>query len=236
MKRFFVAFLCACIFGGRQVNAGCENVSFVNADKATSTCLECIANICTKALCKTGYVFHEGGNAHGYTGTTDDHGSYPLWKAGCYPIGSCFDYNKTGVDASGKTYACIKMGMTAYSNSYYNRCAVSPGGQPERFYKNSKLCCDNGYKYQNGKCLPCPTGCLSCSGNDTCFLCDNGYFLNSGNCIKCPDHAEICSGNTLACEDGYKKEENTCVADMNQINGNCPTGLKKSDDGCCCLK
>ena len=94
--------------------------------------------------------------------------------------------------------------------------------------------------------------CWACSDFNEGLLCDgtvnisckDGWYLaddwengaNEDSCQKCRDNS-TCIGpgdNEFTCNDGYKPENGKCVIPR-EVN-DCPAGLKKSDDGCCCVK
>lgn len=113
--------------------------------------------------------------------------------------------------------------------------------------------CKNGY-YQDGwNCIKCDSSCATCSGSATyCTLCNTGYYKNNGTCSACPAGCKSCSSATkcTSCTTGYKLSSGQCVSTTgtgssgtepststptNTVHS-CPPGLKKSSDGCCCIK
>ena len=97
-----------------------------------------------------------------------------------------------------------------------NNTSCGPGGACVRHPKYSSLTlqynysicqCRSGYYMNGSSCSACPAGCSSCSSSSTCTACSSGYSLEGGKCVE-----KIAS-----------------------ISGSCPSGMTKSDDGCCCL-
>lgn len=88
------------------------------------------------------------------------------------------------------------------------KCIRHPKYNAALLQYNYSICvCMSGY-YKNGSsCSACPTGCSSCSDSSTCTACKSGYSLEGGKCVE-----KIAS-----------------------VSGSCPSGMTKSDDGCCCL-
>lgn len=73
----------------------------------------------------------------------------------------------------------------------------------------------------------CPAGCAACSinGGIECTKCSSGYYKYNGACVS-------------SCPSGYIRENGSCVKEDNSVpmSGGCPSPLKKSADGCCCVK
>lgn len=96
--------------------------------------------------------------------------------------------------------------------------------------------CSGAEAYQGPEPVVCPSNCSSCSSSSVCTTCDSGYYLSSGSCISCPSNA-TCSGTSVfTCNSGYTKLNGACVKDTpsNTVNS-CPSRMKLSDDGCCCI-
>ena len=81
----------------------------------------------------------------------------------------------------------------------------------------------------------------SCQNSNGCWVrqkCKPGYYHSNGvACIK--GNVEHCTdlrgpSDCYACESGYTLKNNKCL--KNSVSGNCPSGLSKSADGCCCVK
>ncbi len=100
------------------------------------------------------------------------------------------------------------------------------------------------YRYQktenttHSKCTltECPANCSSCDSSSVCTTCDSGYYLSSGSCISCPSNATCTGTSVFTCNSGYTKSGSSCVQDKpkNTVSS-CPSRMKLSDDGCCCI-
>lgn len=112
--------------------------------------------------------------------------------------------------------------------------------------------CKSGY-YQDGwNCIKCDSSCATCSGSGaSCTACNTGYYKNNGACVACPAGCKSCSSATKcsSCTTGYKLSNGQCVSTTGTDSSgtetstpttntvhSCPPGLKKSADGCCCIK
>ena len=90
------------------------------------------------------------------------------------------------------------------------------------------------FEYKNTTCKPsCPTNCSSCSSSSVCTTCNSGYYLSSGSCKSCPANATCDGSSSFTCKSGYKKSGSSCIKDRT-VNS-CPSRMKLSSDGCCCI-
>ena len=143
--------------------------------------------------------------------------------------------------APGNPY-CVASGVQAAGpyRTYEDCHAVEV--RPEYASDVIKSCYKDGsyyvYQHSSSDCgqSKCPSNCSSCSSSSVCTTCDSGYYLSSGSCISCPSNA-TCSGTSVfTCNSGYTKLNGACVKDTpsNTVNS-CPSRMKLSDDGCCCI-
>lgn len=119
--------------------------------------------------------------------------------------------------------------------------------------------CKSGYSYYgeyyddvviSPMCYKTPEGCskwttsLGCAASGGCYVnaycseCNAGYYLDGDNCVSCQTGCSACISASICttCQDGYEKNGTKCVPEKPKISGNCPSPLKKSDDGCCCVE
>ena len=93
------------------------------------------------------------------------------------------------------------------------------------------LKCSSGYLLESGLCESCPAN-ATCNGTSS-FTCKSGYWLQSGACKSCPANATCDGSSSFTCKSGYKKSGNSCIKDRT-VNS-CPSRMKLSSDGCCCV-
>ena len=175
----------------------------------------------------------------------------PYYDSGCWVILNCkegFGSNQQG--------QCVK--TVSCSGNYHPSKEVCESG-------NGVEKCDRSWvqPYQDNGCwviLKCKEGfgsnqqgqcvkTVSCSGStpvesmqsDGSIKCSCSSTSCGAN-AKCIRHPKY-NANTLQnnysyciCNSGYIMENGTCVQEKKAaINGNCPSDMKKSDDGCCCI-
>lgn len=115
------------------------------------------------------------------------------------------------IGANCTTYARSNPGVCYKAGTYYSAydTTTSPAND-----------CNTAYE-------KCPAGCAACSINSgiECTQCLSGYYKYNGSCVS-------------SCPSGYTPENGSCVKEENPVpmSGNCPSPLKKSADGCCCVK
>ena len=121
----------------------------------------------------------------------------------------------------------------------YNSCQYALNSFKARGIPYGSGCIAYGGGYyicKGGKVSSCPSNCSSCSSSSVCTTCDSGYYLSSGSCISCPSNATCTGTSVFTCNSGYTKLNGACVKDTpsNTVNS-CPSRMKLSDDGCCCI-
>ncbi|KAL7715530.1 Protein serine/threonine kinase [Entamoeba marina] len=64
--------------------------------------------------------------------------------------------------------------------------------------------CPNSYRYQNGECIQCSTGCLNCDYNG-CIQCSEGYYLVNEECVESNPHCSKVNNKSecFECNNGY---------------------------------
>lgn len=114
------------------------------------------------------------------------------------------------------TFASSRPGVCYKAGTYYQTASVSAISSPGND-------CAIAYK-------ECPADCASCAfsnGSIQCSSCKAGYYKDAnGDCVA-------------ACPAGYVQgSNNECVEaeEPDPMAGACPSPLKKSADGCCCVK
>lgn len=114
------------------------------------------------------------------------------------------------------TFASSRPGVCYKAGTYYQSASVSAISSPGND-------CAIAYK-------ECPADCASCAfsnGSIQCSSCKAGYYKDAnGDCVA-------------ACPTGYVQgSNNECVEaeEPDPMAGACPSPLKKSADGCCCVK
>lgn len=87
--------------------------------------------------------------------------------------------------------------------------------------------CADGFQLIGGKCDPCPSNCLECSGS-SCILCRKGFSSNSnGVCVsKCEVSCVTCMSSQpsvcLVCQSGSTLVSGKCVLDIScNANNSC---------------
>ncbi len=110
------------------------------------------------------------------------------------------------------TFASSHPGVCYKAGTYYSSydSSGSPGND-----------CNTAYE-------ECPADCAACtaSGGVQCTRCKSGYYIYNGECVS-------------SCPSGYAPENGECVEaaeDPDPMSGSCPSPLKLSSDGCCCVK
>ena len=110
------------------------------------------------------------------------------------------------------TFASSHPGVCYKAGTYYSSydSSGSPGSD-----------CNTAYE-------ECPADCAACtaSGGVQCTRCKSGYYIYNGECVS-------------SCPSGYAPENGECVEaaeDPDPMSGSCPSPLKLSSDGCCCVK
>lgn len=83
----------------------------------------------------------------------------------------------------------------------------------------------------------CTPNCAYCSSDSNCSYCKSGYTLSGEKCVE--DTSGETSGES-SCNAGYTNVNGTCVKNDGQTAAsntveNCPSHMKLSADGCCCL-
>lgn len=128
-----------------------------------------------------------------------------VWAAGPYQTFSDCQYVE---NSSGDSVvkSCYKEG------SYY------------RYHTKNAPSCGKG---------SCPANCSSCSSSSVCTTCNSGYYLSSGGCVACPSNATCNGASAFTCNSGYKKSGAACIKDTTVSS--CPSRMKLSSDGCCCI-
>jgi cysteine-rich repeat protein len=85
---------------------------------------------------------------------------------------------------------------------------------------------------QQGRCLPCSSGCLSCSSCYACTSCQPGFYLDfaSSLCLEvCGDAKRF----TSACDDGNNVNGDGCSSDCKvEVGFSCAGGSPNSKDSC----
>ena len=109
------------------------------------------------------------------------------------------------------TYSCSNP-----ANGYCSSCNSSTG-------ICKSVTCNTGYYASGTTCVTCSNisvsngTCTSCSSSGTCTAvsCNTNYSANGTSCVK---------NVAVVLPTRFSKEVNSC-----------PTGMTKSDDGCCCV-
>ena len=230
-------------------SAGCwECISYTPpTPSCPSNCKTCSGGKCSK--CKDGY-YHYDNNADlcvpvdyvlaDGTKVIQPAVAYPNY---CAQVGQ--KWTSTGANTSRATAACkdINCGSTHTDANGYATCKECKAG-----YELENNRCVSKCVYQSSSSCNGLANVKSCSYSDGCYVptgCKPGYYLLSSHsngkisgytCEKgiphCTDH--YMRTTCRACESGYTLKNNKCL--KNSVSGNCPAGLSKSADGCCCVK
>ena len=137
--------------------------------------------------------------------------------------GSCLACPANAMCNGSSTYSC-KSGYLRQGDA----CVTCPANAT--CDGSSNFSCKSGYLRQEDTCVTCPAN-ATCDGSSN-FSCKSDYWLQSGTCKSCPANA-TCNGSTFMCHSGYKKSGNSCIKDRT-VNS-CPSRMKLSSDGCCCV-
>lgn len=91
--------------------------------------------------------------------------------------------------------------------------------QCDPFNKTKCISCQDGSALVNDKCVPCPSGCKSCStfnNNVVCYQCKPAYVLFNKTCSRCISGCDRCSKTNssicLVCQDQryFDPQTKTC--------------------------
>ena len=214
----------------------------------SSNCYSCYYEDSSRCgSCSSGYTL-----SNGRCFSTSDG---PVPKCAAYRYGSCSSWYCEG-DYTYTNGKCVK--TVSCSGNYHPSKEVCESGNGVEKCDRSRvqpyydsgcwviLNCKEGFgSNQQGQCVKT----VSCSGSTPEeSIQANGSVkcsCNSTSCganAKCIRHPKY-NANTLqnnysycVCNSGYIMENGICVQEKKAaINGNCPSDMKKSDDGCCCI-
>ena len=214
----------------------------------SSNCYSCYYEDSSRCgSCPNGYTL-----SNGKCFSTSDG---PVPKCAAYRYGSCSSWYCEG-DYTYTNGKCVK--TVSCSGNYHPSKEVCESGNGVEKCDRSRvqpyydsgcwviLNCKEGFgSNQQGQCVKT----VSCSGSTPEeSIQANGSVkcsCNSTSCganAKCIRHPKY-NANTLqnnysycVCNSGYIMENGICVQEKKAaINGNCPSDMKKSDDGCCCI-
>lgn len=214
----------------------------------SSNCYSCYYEDSSRCgSCSSGYTL-----SNGRCFSTSDG---PVPKCAAYKYNSCSSWYCEG-DYTYTNGKCVK--TVSCSGNYHPSKEVCESGNGVEKCDRSRvqpyydsgcwviLNCKEGFgSNQQGQCVKT----VSCSGSTPEeSIQANGSVkcsCNSTSCganAKCIRHPKY-NANTLqnnysycVCNSGYIMENGICVQEKKAaINGNCPSDMKKSDDGCCCI-
>lgn len=214
----------------------------------SSNCYSCYYEDSSRCgSCSSGYTL-----SNGRCFSTSDG---PVPKCAAYRYGSCSSWYCEG-DYTYTNGKCVK--TVSCSGNYHPSKEVCESGNGVEKCDRSRvqpyydsgcwviLNCKEGFgSNQQGQCVKT----VSCSGStpEESIQADGSVkcSCNSTSCganAKCIRHPKY-NANTLqnnysycVCNSGYIMENGICVQEKKAaINGNCPSDMKKSDDGCCCI-
>lgn len=160
----------------------------------------------------------------------------------CNPSSNCYscyyeDSSRCGSCPNGYTLSNGKCFST--SDGPVPKCAAYRYGSCSSWY------CEGDYTYTNGKCVKTvscsgstPEKSIQADGSIKCSCSSTSCGANA-KCIRHPKYNASTLQNNYSycvCNSGYIMENGICVQEKKAaINGNCPSDMKKSDDGCCCI-
>ena len=239
----------SCRNGGTctQNITGCWGCQYLRQPLCPTNCKTCSDGKCSK--CKDGY-FHYDNNADlcvpvdyvlaDGTKVIQPAVAYPNY---CAQVGQ--KWATTGANKSRATASCkdINCGSTHTDTNGYATCKECKAGY---VLENNR--CVSKCVYQSSSSCNGLANVKSCSYSDGCYVptgCKPGYYLLSSHSngkisgYTCKEGIPHCTDHYMtttcrACESGYTLKNNKCL--KNSVSGNCPSGLSKSADGCCCVK
>lgn len=114
--------------------------------------------------------------------------------------------------------------------------------------------CPNGFFEQDRKCLPCSSGCVTCSSLEACIVCKDNLFLLDGKCLpgcvdgtypvcgqpltckSCDSSCTTCFGEgsnkCKACANGFFLKGTSCLEELHCQNGYFPNAILNICEKC----
>ncbi|KAL7720797.1 Protein serine/threonine kinase [Entamoeba marina] len=190
-----------------------------------SNCNSCNINGCL--ICSDGVIIDDGSCSLN-TNCLNIEDSKCL---SCNDKGSWFNGNEC-IECGDNCKNCINGYCIECNDGYIlqneNNCIenVYPDNCITLSYYGTCQRCSDGYYLKNNLCYECSNECTTCYNLTYCFGCNDGYMLNDNN--ECVDMNELnancknaipgSSGGCAICNDGYYRDQTTCISCISNCN------------------